>query len=326
MPTCSHCGAATGADDRFCMQCGRRLASGAPARDEAIPPGTATHAGVAPDPDATGVVARPQGPAGVELVACPSCGSSNAARRMQCARCGTGLHPAGEGPVEDRDEVDDDHDWLLVPPAAPPPDGARPRRGRRGAALAVIVVGMVVGTVLGLAAGMGVGPFQREEPVAFDTLAYPDEPTLRRPATAAASSTADPEGDRAFEPTQTVDDDLATAWRADDEGEGALVRHGYVAPVWVTRIEVATGDQADDTTFASVGRVTGALIDLGTLQVEATLAASDGVQVLRLPRPVLTDEITWEVTDVVGHPAAITEVRYIGWDADEEDREAYEER
>lgn len=237
------------------------------------------------------------------------------------------LQSTTRGPVEelDPDLVDDDHDWLLAPATTPPSDADAPRRGRRGAALAVIVLGVVVGTVLGLAAGMGVGPFERDEPVAFDTLAYPDEPVMRRPATAASSSTADPEGDRAFEPTQTVDDDLDTAWRADDEGAGALLRHGYVAPVWVTRIEVATGDQANDATFTAAGQVTGARIDLGTLQVEATLAGTDGVQVLRLPRPVLTDEITWEVTDVVGHPAAISEVRYIGWNADEEDRRAYEE-
>lgn len=222
--------------------------------------------------------------------------------------------------------VENDHDWLLAPAAAPPAEETAPRLGRRGVALGVIVLGVVVGTVLGLAAGMGVGPFERDEPVAFDTLAYPDEPTMRRPATAAASSTADPDGERAFEPTQTVDDELGTAWRADDQGTGALLQHGYVTPVWVTRIEVATGDQADDATFTAVGRVTGARIDLGSLQVEATLSGSDGVQVLRLPRPVLTDEVTWEMTDVVGRPAAISEVRYIGWDADEEDRQAYEER
>lgn len=294
------------------------------------PPGSGEGAPArpSPDPDATGVVAaRPEPPdrAGVDLVACPSCGSSNAARRLRCGRCGDGLHPGSELPADDHVlGVDDEDDWMLVPATNEQDERPVPRRRRRGAALAVITFGVVVGTVLGLAAGMGVGPFAREEPVAFDTMAYPDDPAMRRPATASSSSTADSEGERVFDPGKSVDDDLGTAWRADGEGEGALLRHGYVAPVWVTRIEVATGDQVDDEVFATVGRVTAAEIDLGTMQVDATLAGEQGVQVLRLPRPVLTDEITWEVTQVAGEPAAISEVRYVGWFADDEDRRAYE--
>ncbi len=308
------------------MQCGRPLAAAASAGPRVAPPGAATPGHPPPDPDATSVTALPQPPdgAGVELVACPSCGASNAARRLQCGRCDTRLHPAPEHPADVGDE--EDQDWVLVPATPTDPGTAAPRRRRRGAALAVITFGVVVGTVLGLAAGMGVGPFATDEPVSFDAMAYPDDPTMRRPATASSSSTADPDGERVFDPGKTVDDDLGTAWRADGEGEGALLRHGYVAPVWVTRIEVATGDQVDDAVFAAAGRVTEAMVDLGTMQVEATLAGVEGVQVLRLPRPVLTDEITWEVTDLVGEPAAISEVRYVGWDADDEDRRAYEDR
>lgn len=311
------------------MQCGRPLTGSSDARGTPPRPGGHVPAGPPSDPDATGVVGVPPAPperAGVELIACPSCGSSNAARRLGCGRCGARLHPGSESLADDQElGPEDEDDWLLVPattPQAPPP---APRRRRRGAALAVITFGVVVGTVLGLAAGMGVGPFSRVEPVSFDTMAYPDEPTLRRPATASSSSTADPEGERVFGPGQSVDDELATAWRAGGEGKGALLRHGYVAPVWVTRIEVATGDQVDDEVFATVGRVTGAEIDLGTMQVDATLAGAEGVQILRLPRPVLTHEITWQVTQLVGEPAAISEVRYIGWNADDEDRRAYED-
>lgn len=307
------------------MQCGRPLAAAASAGHRVAPPGAASPGHPPPDPDATSVTALPQPPdgAGVELVACPSCGASNAARRLQCGRCDSRLHPTPERPADVGDE--EDQDWLLVPATPTDPEPAAPRRRRRGAALAVITFGVVVGTVLGLAAGMGVGPFATDEPVGFDAMAYPDDPTMRRPATASSSSTADSDGERVFDPGKTVDDDLDTAWRADGEGEGALLRHGYVAPVWVTRIEVATGDQVDDAVFAAAGRVTEAMVDLGTMQVEATLAGVEGVQVLRLPRPVLTDEITWEVTDLVGEPAAITEVRYVGWDADDEDRRAYED-
>lgn len=284
-----------------------------------------------PDPQATGLV-RPRREVArgsdVELVACPACGSSNTARRLHCGRCGTGLHPDRGHPAGERGPGEGEDAWTLPPGTeAHAGQDTEPRRGRRrGAAVAVITFGLVVGTGLGLAAGMGMGPFARAEPVPFDDLAYPDEPTVQRPATVGASSTAGPQGSRTFEPTQTVDGRLTTAWRADDEDSGALVRHGFVAPVWVAEVEVATGDQFDDTAFSAVGRVVEARIDLGTMQVEATLAGVDGVQVIPLPRPVLTDEITWEVTDVVGEPAAVSEVRYVGWQADAEDVEAYQSR
>lgn len=318
------------------MQCGQRLPQGAGDPVEASRAGRAAGpAGTgdaAADPQATELVQPRRDPArrrDVELVACPACGSSNTARRLRCGRCGTSLHPdLGPGPAGEPGPDEGDDAWT-PPPAteAHPGEDTAPRRGRRrGAAVAVITLGLVVGTGLGLAAGMGMGPFARAEPVPFDDLAYPDEPTVQRPATVGASSTAGPDGSRTFEPTQTVDGRLTTAWRADDEDSGALVRHGFVAPVWVAEVEVATGDQYDDTAFSAVGRVVEARIDLGTMQVEATLAGVDGVQVIPLPRPVLTDEITWEVTDVVGEPAAISEVRYVGWQADAEDDEAYQSR
>lgn len=317
------------------MQCGQRLPQGTgdPVQASRAPhaSGPAGTHGTAADPQATGLVRHRRDVvrrSNVDLVACPACGSSNAARRLRCGRCGTSLHPDHGHPASEPAPGEGDDAWTL-PPDAVPHAGQQtaPRRGRRrGAAVAVITFGLLVGTGLGLAAGMGMGPFARAEPVPFDDLAYPDEPTVQRPATVGASSTAGPDGGRTFEPTQTVDGQLTTAWRADAEDRGALLRHGFVAPVWVAEVEVATGDQFDDTAFSAVGRVVEARIDLGTMQVEATLAGIDGVQVIPLPRPVLTDEITWEVTDVVGRPAAISEVRYLGWQADAEDDEAYESR
>lgn len=317
------------------MQCGQRLPQAAadPVEASRTPraPDPGGSAGAVADPQATGRVrprrdVEPRG--NVELVACPACGSSNAARRLRCGRCDASLHPDREPSAGAVAPGQGEEAWTLPPVTGPhaAQDTAPRRRRRRGAALAVITFGLLVGTGLGLAAGMGMGPFARAEPVPFDDLAYPEAPMVQRPATVGASSTAGPDGSRTFEPTQTVDGRLTTAWRADHDDGGALLRHGFVTPVWVAEIEVATGDQFDQTAFSAVGRVVEARIDLGTMQVEATLAGADGVQVIPLPRPVLTDEITWEVVDVVGEPAAISEVRYVGWQADAEDDEAYQSR
>ena len=125
---------------------------------------------------------------------------------------------------------------------------------------------------------------------------------------------------------KTADRDLTTAWRPDDEEVGALLRHGFVAPVWVDHLEIATGDQADETTFADTARVTEVLVDLGTQRLDVEVDGVDGVQVVRLPEPVLTDEVTWEVTDTSGGVGAIAEVRYVGWQADDEDEQAFHQR
>lgn len=320
MPSCARCNATTGADDRYCMACGHRLGT---------PPSPPRE-----DHDATDTtlppVPAPHGDAEAGLVACPACGTSNAARRRRCGRCGAGLRGDSAVPLED-------------PPveAAPPLAAGRaaawddtgtrvpaPRSGaRRSAAIAVVVLGILVGAGVGAAAGMGLGPFATVEAVPFDPDAYPTDPRSLRPATAGSSSTAAPAGDRTFGPEQTVDDDLATAWRTEGEARGARLRHAFVAPVWLQRIEVAVGDQVDDDTFSEVGRPTRVTVDLGTQQVEATLAADPGVQLIELPEPVLVDQVTWEVTAVTGEDTvALSEVDYVGWRADDADQEAFGER
>lgn len=264
----------------------------------------------------------------VELVACPDCGASNAVRRRRCGRCRAALgdeaamEPLPQ-PAQPPDPVDhDDPPWSPSPPTPAP----RKRWRRRSAALAVVAMGAVVGTGLGLSASMGLGPFATVEAVPFDPGAYPDSPSRLMPATAGSSSTAPPDGGRSFGPELTVDGDLTTAWIPDGQERGALLRHGLVAPVWVDRVEIATGDQHDDTTFAATARVTGVRIDLGTLRLDVTVAGTDGVQVIRLPDPVLTDEVTWEITATSDGVGAVSEIRYVGWRADEADREAFRGR
>ena len=285
------------------------------------------------DPTSTSLppVPPPAEPGDVELVACPACGASNAARRRRCGRCGKLIATPG-----DAGEDSDQH--LVVPPPGPAADREEPavseeagpprarRARRRGLGVLVVGLGLVLGTGLGVAAGTGIGPFATVEPVPFDATAYPRDPAAIRPATTGSSSTAPSAGDRQFGPRVTVDGDLTTAWMPDGEATGARLRHGFVAPVWVARLEVATGDQHDEGTFGATARVTQVRVDLGPQVVKIDLQDVDGVQLVVLPEPVLTDQATWEVTDTTGGVGAITEVRYVGWPADEADREAFRAR
>lgn len=323
MPTCPRCDATTGEGDRFCLTCGRALVDGAEA--------------MRADPHATDMVlpvvtpSRPAAGSSTELVACPSCDAYNAAGRRWCGRCGTALVadtpqqlPVGSWERDTGPGHEDEPAW--DPADAPHGAGTRDAGRRRGAAIAVVALGAVIGTGLGVAAAAGVGPFARVEPVPFDPAAYPGDPAPQAPATAESSSTATPAEARQFAPKLTVDGDLTTAWVPQRRDEQARLRHGFVAPVWVDRLEVATGDQQDADTFAETARVTEVLVDLGTQRLDVTLADRDGVQVVQLPEPVLTDEVSWEVTDTTDGVGAIAEVRYVGWAADEEDRQSFRDR
>lgn len=321
MPTCARCDATTGVDDRYCMACGHRLGT------DPVPE--------APDPARTDTTLPPVPVPVVEdeagLIACPTCGTSNAARRRRCGRCGAGLRGDGAVPLDEPPVSDAPHAAGRAPTWDEEDDHPVARRTGsrrgRGAAIAVVVLGILVGAGVGAAAGMGIGPFATVEAVAFDPDAYPTEPRSLRPATAGSSSTAPAVGDRTFGPELTVDDDLATAWRTEDEGRGSRLRHAFVEPIWLDRVEVAVGDQASDAAFGQVGRPTRAVLDLGTQRIEATLAPEPGVQLVELPEPVLVDQVTWEVTTITGgRTVAITEIDYVGWRADEADRRSFAER
>lgn len=327
------------ASARFCTQCGQPLADSVPPPaspeapdqgDETDPPGPGAEDHDTEGDDPTDL-AMPVGEAtqsvDVQLEACPRCGASNAVRRVRCGRCGSRL----DG-VADRGPRDTPPTGNRVPesPQRPPPSrapavDARRARRRRGAAVAIVVVGLVVGAGLGLAAGMDVGPFAEPTEVEFDPEAYPSEPSGVSPVTTGASSTRTGAGERSFGPRSAVDEDLLTAWvpRAED-AEPRLV-HRFDAPVWIDRIEVATG-LGQDAGAEGVGRTTGARIDLRGLRVEATLEDTGGMQLIQLPDPVLVEEVTWLVTSTVDGTGSIAEVRYRGWPADEDDRDSFHGR
>jgi hypothetical protein len=258
----------------------------------------------------------------VDLVPCPNCGSSNAARRARCGRCGQRLRPDAP-PLSDADlQEDDGAPAAMTAPAEPSPVPSR----RRGIGIAIVLLGILIGAGVGLAAGLGLGPFAAPEVVEFDPDAYPSAPGQIRPTAVGASTTAPMAGDITIGAQATVDDDLGTAWLPRDDDSRPLLVHRFTDTVWVSRIEVATGWQVDEATFFDHGRVTGARIDLGTLRVDATVADTLGWQVIRLPRPVLLEEITWQVTETIGGTGAVAEVRYIGWPADDADVDRFRSR
>lgn len=311
MTACPRCTSMVEQAARFCVVCGLRLDLPPSAPEQPPAPESAMTPAPTPGADVT---------SSIELVACPECGGSNAARRRRCGRCGAALHPESDVPVLAADQVPPEPAFHLTPgldlPVTPP-------RRRVSGGWIVAGLGVLVGAGLGVALALGIGPFAPEANVRFDGIAYPGDPTNLMTADSLATSTAPARGDRTFTPQASRDGDLATAWRAGTGDESPTLVHRFVTPVWIRHVEIATGDQHDAETFQDAGRVTLARIDLGTLVVEATLGDERGVQVVRLPSPVLVDEVSLTATTVVGDGAAIAEVRYGGWTADDEDAESF---
>lgn len=297
--TCSRCDAPVPPSSRVCPSCGADVG-----------PEPASRAGDE-DTDPRMTVGVPPPSSSVELVACPQCGAGNAARRRRCGRCGSVLDPDGALVAEP------DEDVTTVPspaPVSPPPPGGTRRRPRRGVVAAIVVVGLLLGTGIGLA--FAVGPFRGPDPVAFEPSAHPEEARELEPDSAGATS---PESGADTAPARSVDGDRETAWvPAEDDAEPQLV-HSFDQPVWVVRVELVAGG-------ADRGSPTRVLLDLGTLRADTTLLRSDEPQAIRLPEPVLLDRARWTVTESVGGPGALAEVRYIGWPSNQRERDAFAAR
>lgn len=299
MATCSRCDAPVPPPSQFCPECGAAVDAEPTWRvgDE--------------DTDPRMPVGVPPPSSSVELVACPQCGAGNAARRRRCGRCGSVLDPDGALVAEP------DEDLTTVPPPAPvppPPTERTRRRSRRRLVAAIVVVGLLLGTGIGLA--FAVGPFRGPDPVAFDPAAHDDEARQLEPDKAGATS---PEPGATTAPARSVDGDRETAWvPAEDDSEQQLV-HSFDEPVWVVRVELVAGG-------AEHSSPTRVLLDLGTVRADTTLLASDEPQAIRLPEPVLVDRVRWTVTESVGGPGALAEVRYVGWPSNQRERDAFAAR
>ena len=84
----------------------------------------------------------------------------------------------------------------------------------------------------------------------------------------------------------------------------------------------------DGDTWSASGRPVRVDIDVSSdVRIQATLLDQPGFQELLLPVPVLTDEVNLRFLQAAGGDApAVSEIRYVGHLADDEDRSAYRAR
>lgn len=341
--TCPTCAADVGRGDNFCGACGASLDEpSAPGSVPAASPTTSEPTAAGPrvvqvpvddtptdlghEPEAAHTTVLEAVTGGVDLVECPECEAFNAAQRSLCARCGHGLQPEpdvtpGDAPAEASGETgnplgDPYVDPIAAPPVVPaesaPVAVARRRIGRVPPWTWVVLVGVIVGSIVGLATAGGMGATPAGPAHEFDATAYPDVTRDLMPAQVGGSSVRDDQDGRRFAGTLVLDDDLATAWSPGrDDGSVEFI---FARPVWITALELANGDQLDDETFEATGRVRTLVVDFGDGQViEATLIDGQGHQLVRLPQPMLTDHAVFDVEQATGGAGvALSEVRFSG--------------
>lgn len=261
---------------------------------------------------------------GVDLATCPECEAINAIQRSRCARCGAALHGRIDTDEDDYELQELPSESAVAAPAAAP--AAPQRRRTRRTGLVIVALGIIVGGLIGTAFALGLGPFERGDVLAveFDSEHYTSQPDQLSATSVESSEVRADEGGRSFGPTRLVDGDTTTAWIATDPDRARLVFH-FDAPVWITSIEVANGDQHDDESFDATARVRTLLVDMdhGSM-LRATLLDGRGRQVIRPRTPVLTDRIAFEVVNVTdGDGVGISEFEFVGHVANESDASAY---
>lgn len=239
--TCPDCGASAPSGVDLCPRCGYPLALRRTQAEHApIPldllrkPGDRASAPAPPPrPQATPMplvrvpTTRAIPTPVTSAVGCPRCSFANPVQRVRCERCGTMLR---------RD--DDTEPDLPAVPGLP-----APRRVRWGRILLVAVLVLV--TAIGAGAFIAVMRHQDQQPAAARTAAsVPPVPIDPRLVTASASSVLRPTT-RYYQPRNTLDGRLDTAWNSDGRrhgtGAGVRLRFDFGVPQHVVRIWIRNG-------------------------------------------------------------------------------------
>ncbi len=331
---CPECGTNASDDANFCLHCGNDLRV---ARGERAAAGDApTEAIAPPDPadSPTEVVPAVRGevaaaPA-VELRRCKRCDAPNAPQRTSCGRCGADLD-TGELSKSASPRVDPDRPSERMPERSlmeveTAEDVIGSGSNRAWVIAILIVLGLVIGAAVGLAAIRGLGPFgQEEEPApapTFDAGVYPGQPAPLEVATVSASSSLPPSGGNTYDADNTLDDDRATAWNSDGaanpSGVGERLVLRFESPIWVKEVVVANGYQKDDERFFGNARIREArLIVDGGVEFDVLIEDLQGLQAIKLEPPQLTRTVVLEVTAIYPgerfEDLAVSEIVVNGW-------------
>lgn len=295
--TCPRCQAPAADGTKFCTTCGSPLDGVAPAiattRTAADPP--------PPRPQARSAAASPP----LELVACPTCGASNAASRVRCGRCQAEL-AGGRAPLVGRGDVfgaDGDHDQLV---------DREPRVLRLLVVVTLLAAVAVAAVVIALLGARGMGWFAPSQAVA------PVPGGTRLEIVDVTSSSELAGQTRTFGPADNlVDDDPETAWveGVAGLGIGEWVELQLAEPALLRRLVVWNGYQRGEL-FAVSNRVTDIRIDIGERTFRGELLDTSGPQAIDLPEPVRGDRVRLTVEGVHrgerGTDTAISEIQLHG--------------
>lgn len=367
VPNCPNCGVPALPQARFCASCGTRLRDDSDTTPVLkAPPGQ----GGDDDPTDPRLRAsqHPTQALAPELVSCASCGAPNVPQRKRCGRCGADINsgemPRPVAPVAPvaneprprqapRPDVAD-----MTPPTARPaarsgrPSAVNPpvrtspryedivsedsmelrteQPRRRVGWIAVALVGMTLGALLGVALVAGVGPFGADEDpdFFFEPGRYEGAADTLEAARVGASSVRPGDATSSFAPARLVDGDRATAWQSlpDNDAE-VFVDIMFEVPVWVTQLDISTGDQSGESAYAESGRPVLVLVTFdGTRPVQIRLDDVPAVQRVALDEPKLTSDLRLRIEDRIGPEdggVAMSEVTVSGYRADDADARAW---
>lgn len=295
--TCPRCGAPAEDGTNFCTRCGAALRADPPP----APPAAGSRSALARPP--TAVSTAPGPAADVQLLACPTCGATNAASRDRCGRCHAAL-AGGRAPLTPRGDVD--QHWA----AEPDGDAPVPRALLVVTVLAVVAVAAAVAALLG-ARGIGwFAPSEAMSPLASEGEALVVEAVVASSQFGGQASDFGP-------PANAVDGDPATAWveGADGPGTGEWLELVLAEPALVHRVVVWNGNQRGEL-FPVSNRVASLRIDIGDRTFTGDLLDRRGPQAVDLPEPVSGDRVRLTVERVVrgerGVDTAISEVEVYG--------------